>query len=162
MNDFNAFLDYIQTPEFIAMALQIITALTVIFKLSSEVRSLARKKQITTTEVRDTLLATIPVEIQRSVDKAVSQMVMPLRQDVNQIMPILKDFGKILALSQENTPESRVAILNVIQDMGKVVNIEELERARLAIQTQVQEAIQKKEDIQAVIEEVVKTNKPVE
>lgn len=162
MNDFNAILDYIQSPEFIAMALQIITALTVIFKLSSEVRSLARKKQITTTEVRDTLLATIPVEIKKSVDTAVSQMVAPLRQDLNQIMPILKDFGKILALSQENTPESRVAILNVIQDMGKVVSVEDLEKARLAIETQVQEAIDKKESLNAVIDEVAKSTKPLD
>lgn len=158
----NEILEFIQSPNFIILATQVITVLAVVFKLASNVKTLTKQKNLTTKNVLDALMLEIPQEVAKGIEKVVAEIVLPLREDLNAIQPVLKDFGKILALSQENTPESRVAILNVISDMGKVVDKEQLDKARAVIELQVEQAKQKAEDVKAVIKEIETKNKPVE
>ena len=48
------------------------------------------------------------------------KLILPLVNKVNQHNNVLDKFAKILALSQENSVESRIAILNLIQELGNV------------------------------------------
>ena len=61
-----------------------------------------------------------------------------------EIKDVLETFAKILALSQENTPESRVAILELIQRLGNNTN-GMIETIKETINTQEKEKEEKKQ-----------------
>ena len=67
--------------------------------------------------------------------------------------------AKVLALSQENTPESRVAILEVIQSLG-MIDKNLIDQAKKVVSEEVEAKEEKKQAIVEQLEQI--ENKPVE
>ena len=67
------------------------------------------------------------------------------QKQVGDITPVLNSFAKILALSQENTPESRLAILELIQSIGNV-STKIIENAKTEVENQIKEEQKDKQD----------------
>ena len=65
-------------------------------------------------------------------------------------------FAKILALSQENTPESKVAILNLIEELG-VVGKDLTDTAKEVVIESKELAEQAKEELDKKIDEIVES-----
>ena len=89
--------------------------------------------------------------------KAVETVTLPVCESIVKIKPYLDTFIKVLALSQENTPQSRLAILDLLQEMGKqeiVVN------AIKVVNDEVKATTEKEEKLSKELKEVIE--KPVE
>ena len=65
-------------------------------------------------------------------------------------------FAKILALSQENTPESRIAILNLISELG-VVTKEIVDNAKVIVEDAVKQEEEKKEQVENQLNEIIES-----
>lgn len=112
--DFGDWLKETFTPEVIASIVSCITAIAAILKMASSLKDLATKHSNTSKEVVDTIKNILPDETEREIERLVT----PISNDMKQMKEVLNQFAKILALQQENTPEARVAILQLIQQLG--------------------------------------------
>lgn len=106
--------------------------------VSEEVQS--KLKEVVGAEVGDQIQEFLPaiVDTQRKTNDA------------------LTIFSKILALSQENSPEARVAILDLIAELGNVGK-EIVDSAKEAVEKEVAEIEEKKEEIERRLDEIIDT-----
>lgn len=156
MNEFwNYVKDYL-TPQTITVITTVIMFLVAILKLISMVKTLNKQKAMT----MDNLKSALEEQNANEIAKAVVEVTMPIVEQINKILPYLNTFSKILALSQENTPESRVAILNLIEQMGKEENEILVNTAKKVISTQVEEDKKRKEEQNKKLDAIIE--KPVE
>lgn len=156
MNEFwNYVKDYL-TPQTITVITTVIMFLVAILKLISMVKTLNKQKAMT----MDNLKSALEEQNANEIAKAVVEVTMPIVEQINKILPYLNTFSKILALSQENTPESRVAILNLIEQMGKEENEILVNTAKKVISTQVEEDKKRKEEQNKKLDKIIE--KPVE
>ncbi len=156
MNEFwNYVKDYL-TPQTITVITTVILFLVAILKLISMVKTLNKQKAMT----MDNLKSALEEQNANEIAKAVVEVTMPIVEQINKILPYLNTFSKILALSQENTPESRVAILNLIEQMGKEENEILVNTAKKVISTQVEEDKKRKEEQNKKLDAIIE--KPVE
>ena len=73
------------------------------------------------------------------------------QEKTNEVLAI---FSKIIALGQENTPESRVAILNLIEELG-TVGKETLQATEEAIHEEVKAVEEHKAEVEAKLDEII-------
>lgn len=149
------------TPETITVITTVILFLVALLKLVSVVKNLKEQHTLT----MDNLLKLLSVQNKEEFDKAKIDLNKSVVDLIEPIIPYFKTFAKILALSQENTPESKVAILNLIEELG-TIDANLVNEAKNVINNQVatEEAmklatIQKLEKIEAKPQE---QNRPVE
>lgn len=156
MNEFwNYVKDYL-TPQTVTVITTVIMFLVAILKLISMVKTLNKQKAMTI----DNLKSALEEQNEKEIEKAVVEVTMPIIEQINKILPYLNTFSKILALSQENTPESRVAILNLIEQMGKEENEILVNAAKKVISAQVEEDKKRKEEQTKKLDAIIE--KPVE
>ena len=144
------------TPQTITVITTVIMFLVAILKLISMVKTLNKQKALT----MDNLKVILSKQNELEIKKAVVEVTMPIVEQVKAIMPYLITFSKVLALSQENTPESRVAILELLADMGKQDNSALIEAAKGIIEQQVEEDKKKKDALIDKLDNIIA--KPVE
>lgn len=144
------------TPQTITVITTVIMFLVAILKLISMVKTLNKQKAMT----MDNLKVALSKQNELEIKKAVVEVTMPIVEQVKAIMPYLITFSKVLALSQENTPESRVAILELLADMGKQDNSALIEAAKGIIEQQVEEDKKKKDALIDKLDNIIA--KPVE
>lgn len=124
MNEFiNQISQYI-TPEVITIVVQSLAIITMVFKFISIAKKTIVDKDITIKDVCTEVKKVTTEVAKETTSETIKEIVSPLNDKIDTIVPVLETFSKILALSQENTPESRVAILNLIQDLGNVKNVD--------------------------------------
>lgn len=156
MNEFWNYIKGYCTPQTITVITTLILFLVAILKLISTVKSLETQKAMTL----GNLLEALKTYNAQEIKKGIMQVVEPIVQEINMIKPYLTTFTKVLALSQENTPESRVAILELIEKMGKEDNDALIETAKEVIATQVEDDKKKKEEQTKKLDAII--TKPVE
>ena len=120
-------------------------------------KELAKKKAITTEEVCAKVVETLETTNKESVNKSINEVIAPLQKQVGDITPVLNSFAKILALSQENTPESRLAILELIQSIGNV-SAKIVENAKAEVENQIKEEQKDKQDTIELLENIEDKN----
>ena len=156
MNEFWNYVKEYFTPQTITVITTVIMFLVAILKLISMVKTLNKQKAMT----MDNLKVILSKQNELEIKKAVVEVTMPIVEQVKAIMPYLITFSKVLALSQENTPESRVAILELLADMGKQDNSALIEAAKGIIEQQVEEDKKKKDALIDKLDNIIA--KPVE
>lgn len=156
MTEFWNYIKEYLTPETVTVITTVVMFLVAILKLISNVKTLNEQKAMTMNNLKTAL----EEQNTKEIEKAVVEVTMPIVEQINKIMPYLNTFSKILALSQENTPESRVAILNLIEQMGKEENEILVNTAKKVISSQVEEDKKRKEEQTKKLDEIIE--KPVE
>lgn len=146
------------TPETITVITTVILLLVALLKLVSVIKKLKKEQHTTLETVEENLKVALTTQNKEELNNAINNVVNPIKKDVEEIKPYLEAFAKILALSQENTPQSRVAILDVLANMGKTDNAL-LETTRETIQEEVIETEKKKLE---KVEKLDKIIKPIE
>lgn len=138
------------SPEVIATIMSWVTYLGTIIGLVASLKRLKAKNNLTLESVQDVIVKSlegqISDDVKKELDKFLPEMLLTLQKtnDINKVLT------KVLALSQENTPESRVAILNVISELG-VVDNKTLDIAKANIEDEVKtKAVKKEEKLKAV------------
>ena len=143
MNEFLEVLKDYLTPETVTVITTVLLFLVSLLKLVSMVKTLNKQKAMTMDNLKEVLLNSLKSQNQEEINKAMVEILNPVLNAVNEINPYLQTFAKILALSQENTPESRVAILELIQRLGNNTN-GMIETIKETINTQEKEKEEKK------------------
>ena len=141
------------SPEKVAMYVSWIAYIGTIVGLVANIKRLRQTNNLTlknvSDEFRGLLSKTVGEEVAKRFDDIVPNVV-KVQEQTNGILTI---FSKVLALSQENTPESRVAILNLISELG-VVNSNLIDTSKQAIADSIAFAEESKKEIEKKIEKI--------
>ena len=144
------------SPQMVAMYMSWLAYIGTIIGLVTNIKKLKQSNNLTlknvSDEVKKVLAETISKEVAEKFDTILPNM-QSTQEKTNQIMSI---FAKILALSQENTPESRVAILNLIEELG-VVSKEVVDNAKDIVKTGKELAEKTKDELDHKIDEIVES-----
>lgn len=149
--DFGEWLRETFTPEVIASIVSCVTAVAALLKLVSVLRDLSRSKKTSL----DELTAKVIKALEESNIKQAKSLIEPLEGDVVQLKEVLDIFAKILALSQDGSAESKVAILELIQKIGNVDSGKLAEEAKKAVISQAEESQRKIDKAKETLDEVI-------
>lgn len=159
--DFGEWIQSYFTPEMITAMISIFTALGAVLKVCSSLHELAKKHSMSSEEIYNNVMKAVESGIDGKTKEALNDMILPLQANIKEISPVLQTFAKILALSQENTPQSRIAILELIQTLGQV-DTTIVENAKTVVTEEVKTDEKEKNKKVEKLEKISKKNKPVE
>ena len=153
-------------PEVISNIVQGIVLLGAVFKVLAYAKQLTKTHITSMDDVQKLLTEVLKNGINEEVAKAIDTMILPLREGINDMIPYFETFSKVLTLSQDNSPEARVAILNLLQDMGKKDNTKLIEetKAKVEAERKANEEQHDKEieELNAIADIELTENKPTE
>lgn len=134
----------------VAMYLSWVAYIGTIIGLVANIKKLKNSNQLTLKNVRDDIEKVIGEEVKKDID-AILPKVLKTQETTNEILSI---FSKILALSQENTPESRVAILDLISKLG-TTGQEVVDNAKEVIAEEQRLIEEHKDEINKKLDEII-------
>ena len=141
------------TPTLIAAITQVVTVLTVVIKLANDLKNLRKENHFSAQEMYNGVKAVIEPEVKKGVEKATVELLEPLYVKVDEITPILEVLVKMMVLLQEDTPESRLAALDLIGELGRV-SAQQIEKSKKVITDEVEAEQAKEQRIKSTIAEV--------
>lgn len=141
------------TPTLIAAITQVVTVLTVVIKMANDLKNLRKENHFSAQEMYNGVKAVIEPEVKKGVEKATVELLEPLYTKVDEITPILEVLVKMMVLLQEDTPESRLAALDLIGELGRV-SAQQIEKSKKVIIDEVEAEQVKEQRIKSTIAEV--------
>jgi len=142
------------TPQQVAMIMTWIAYITTVITVVYKFYRMAKDKNLSNENLKTLIMTEIGSKVDSSVKEQITAIAIPLLQTSKNQEEVLKVLTKIMALSQENTPESRVAILDCIASLG-VVDKQVLEQSKQAIDTQIKATEDKKIATQTAVDNVI-------
>lgn len=150
------------SPQVLTTVTAVLTALVAVLKMVSSLKSMAKNKQLTIDGVNEIVVSNLKECVSKEVADKIDAYMPEIIAYEKKSSDIMIAFSKILALAQENTPEARKAILEVIQELG-VINNTAVESAKKTIEKQEEakkaEEAKKTDDLNKIVEE---TSKPTD
>ena len=132
------------SPQVVALIMSLLGYIGTILGLANSLKKLKKEKNLTAQDVKEQVCAELEKVVSKQVVEKVATYFDSAEKMQKEIKDVLETFAKILALSQENTPESRVAILELIQRLGNNTN-GMIETIQETINTQEKEKEEKKQ-----------------
>lgn len=151
---FESFWNEYFSAEKIAMYMSWLAYIGTIIGLVVKLHQLAKNNQLTLKDVIDATTETVKNVSAEQIKAQTEKFLPDLIKVQEKTNNLLSSVTKVLALSQENTPESRVAILQVIENMG-VVAKEVTETAKTVIQEEVKLIEEKKKETEDKLNEII-------
>lgn len=142
------------SPQMVAMYMSWLTYIGTIIGLVANIKRLHKSNNLTLKNVSDEIEKLLAEVISEKVAEQFGKIAPKLINGQEKSNEIMSIFAKILALSQENTPESRVAILDLIEQLG-VVSKEVVETAKEVVIESKELAEQAKEELDKKIDQIV-------
>ena len=150
------------SPQVLTTVTAVLTALVAVLKMVASLKSMAKNKQLTIDGVNEIVVSNLKECVSKEVADRIDAYMPEIIAYEKKSSDIMIAFSKILALAQENTPEARKAILEVIQELG-VINNTAVESAKKTIEKQEEakkaEEAKKTDDLNKIVEE---TSKPTD
>lgn len=143
------------TPETITVCITVFSFLVALLKLVSVVKDEKTRKIMT----MENLLKNLSIQNAEEYEKEKNALMKLIVSLITPLVEYSEAMAKVLALSQENTPESRVAILDIIQSLG-VIDKNLIEQAKTVVSEEVTTKEEKKQAMVEQLEAIEK--KPVE
>ena len=156
-NAVDNFMNEYFSPDKIAMYMSWVTYAGTIVGLCASIKKLKKEKNLTVQDVS----AAVQGKIKEAVADEIKVYLPSIVTTQENLKDTMKDFSKILALSQENTPESRIAILEVIEHLG-TIGKEITDNSKQVVTEAVKAVETKKEETNKKIEEVIEKYKQTE
>ena len=128
----------------------IILLLVACLKLVSCVKTLNKQKAMTIPNLLKELKAYVDKIKDNEVKQWILEFISPLESKVDKLVPVIDVLVKIIALAQENTPDSKIAILNLIQELGSV-ETKQIEQIQEEIKAQEQAKVEEQEELEEII-----------
>ena len=154
-NELKEWLSKFFEPQQVAMIMTWITYIGTIIGLIAKCYSLAKQKTLTADNVKEAVLEKLGDKVDEAVANQLSSSIVSITKMIKNQNETLALLTKVMALSQENTPESRVAILDLISRLG-VIDNSEIQEIKESINKQVEDtkAIEEKtnESVDTIIE----------
>ena len=139
--DLGVWLEKTFTAEFFTNLGSIGVGIFALLKMYGQNKTLTTSKILTPQEIADLVLK----EMQKKENSNFAQYIAPLIELVKTNIASQKDLAKIISLMIENTPQSRLAILEIIEKMGSV-DTKVIEESKQKIYTQIEEEKKEKEE----------------
>lgn len=117
-----------------------------------------QKKNLTAENVKNLIMKELGDKVDESVRKQLESAITSLTKTAERQNEVLSLLAKVSALSQENTPESRVAILDLISRLG-VVDKEDLDNAKASIENEVAEKKALEEETNNTVDKIIEEHK---
>ena len=150
------------SPQVLTTVTAVLTALVAVLKMVASLKSMAKNKQLTIDGVNEIVVSNLKECVSKEVADKIDAYMPEIIAYEKKSSDIMIAFSKILALAQENTPEARKAILEVIQELG-IINNTAVESAKKTIERQEEakkaEEAKKTDDLNKIVEE---TSKPTD
>lgn len=147
------------SPQVLTTVTAVLTALVAVLKMVASLKSMAKNKQLTIDGVNDIVVSNLKECVSKEVADKIDAYMPEIIAYEKKSSDIMIAFSKILALAQENTPEARKAILEVIQELG-IINNTAVESAKKTIEKQEEakkaEEAKKTDDLNKIVEETAK------
>lgn len=138
--DLGVWLEETFTAEFFTNLGSIGVGIFALLKMYGQNKTLTTSKILTPQEIADLVLK----EMQKKENSNFAQYIAPLMDLVKTSIASSKDLAKIISLMIENTPQSRLAILEIIEKMGSV-DTAVIEESKQKIYTEIEEEKKEKE-----------------
>ena len=142
------------TPQQVAMIMTWIAYITTIITIVYKLYRMAKDKNLTNEKLKTLIMSEIGDKVNNSVKEQITAIAVPLLKTSRNQEEVLKVLTKVMALAQENTPESRLAILNCISQLG-VIETELVEQAKETITEQVKTEQVKQEETANQVEQII-------
>lgn len=139
--DLGVWLEKTFTAEFFTNLGSIGVGIFALLKMYGQNKTLTTSKILTPQEIADLVLK----EMQKKENSNFAQYIAPLIELVKTNIASQKDLAKIISLMIENTPQSRLAILEIIEKMGSV-DTAVIEESKQKIYTEIEEEKKEKEE----------------
>lgn len=150
------------SPQVLTTVTAVLTALVAVLKMVASLKSMAKNKQLTIDGVNEIVVSNLKECVSKEVADKIDAYMPEIIAYEKKSSDIMIAFSKILALAQENTPEARKAILEVIQELG-IINNTAVESAKKTIERQEEakkaEEAKKTDELNKIVEE---TSKPTD
>ena len=154
-NEIKEWLSKFFEPQQVAMIMTWIAYISTIIGLIYKFYQMAKEKNLTAKNVKDEIMSELGDKVDEAVANQLSSSIVSITKMIKNQNETLALLTKIMALSQENTPESRVAILDLISRLG-VIDNSEIQEIKETINKQVEDtkAIEEKtnESVDTIIE----------
>lgn len=147
------------SPQTLTTIASVLTCVGVVVKCVGEIRRLAKDKQLTIEKIQSLVLNQMKESLPEDVAAEFEKYLPSLVEYAQKSNEILNAFAKILALSQENTAESRLAILELIEKMG-VMSDDLVEKAKEEVKAQQEDEQKKAEEQKKAVNSVIEQTEP--
>lgn len=141
-------------PQTITLITTAIGGISVIIGLVANLKKMAREKQLSLESVQTTLRETLGEEIYEKVSGELAPYLSNVKTLIEKSTEVLSVLSKVLVLNQENTPQSKLAILKCIEDLGNIDN-KVVEETKESIQKQEAKKIEEKEEAMKKIDKII-------
>lgn len=133
------------SPAVVANIMSWLAYIGTIIGLVNNLKKAKKENNLTLSDVKEQVCGELEKVVSKEVTEKVAKYFDGADRLQNEIKDVLETFAKIMALSQENTPESRIAILDLIQKLGGNTN-KMIEEIKTAVNEQVEKQEAKKEE----------------
>lgn len=157
-NEIKEWLSKFFEPQQVAMIMTWITYIGTIFGLIAKCYSLAKQKTLTADNVKEAVLEKLGDKVDEAVANQLSSSIVSITKMIKNQNETLALLTKVMALSQENTPESRVAILDLISRLG-VIDNSEIQEIKETINKQVEDTKVAEEKTNESVDTIIETYK---
>lgn len=140
------------TPDKVAMIISWVTYAGTIVVLAIKLRNAMKQRDLTLGAVKEAIMEALDDKVADSVKNAIKGYLEKAEQTEKQTQEVLADFSKILALSQEDSPEARIAILEIIAKLGNAPK-EIVEQAKASVEEAKKGTESLKEEVKKVASE---------
>lgn len=147
------------SPQTLTTLASVLTCVGVVVKCVGEIRRLAKDKQLTIEKIQSLVLNQMKESLPEDLAVEFEKYLPSLFDYAQKSNEILNAFAKILALSQENTAESRLAILELIEKMGVVSN-DLVKKAKEEVKAQQEKEQKKAEEQREAVSSVIEQTEP--
>lgn len=154
VDEVREWVDRFLSPDKVAMYMSWVAYIGTIIGLVASIRRLKQNNNLTLKNVSDEVQGKLELIVSKQVADQFGKIAPRIIEGQEQANEIMAIFAKILALSQENTPESRVAILDLIEKLG-TVSRDITETAKEAIEEGKVFAEEAKKELDRKVDEIV-------
>jgi hypothetical protein len=154
VDEVREWVDRFFSPDKVAMYMSWVAYIGTIIGLVASIKRLKQNNNLTLKNVSDEVQGKLELIVSKQVADQFGKIAPKIIEGQEQANEIMAIFAKILALSQENTPESRVAILDLIEKLG-MVSRDITETAKEAIEEGKVFAEETKKELDRKVDEIV-------
>ena len=156
--EIKAWLEKFLEPQQVAMIMTWITYAATIIGVVYKLYKMAKEKNLTAESVKNEIMNALGDKVDESVKNQLASAITSLTKTAERQNEVLSLLAKVSALSQENTPESRVAILDLISRLG-VVDNSDIESAKETINQEVAEKKALEEETNNTVDKIIEEHK---
>lgn len=150
--DFGTWLKDTFSPPVVAAIVSAITAVGALLKMASVLKNLAKEKGKSAEEILEIVLKAIKSETKEEFLANVK----PLADEIYGFKGQLAEMMKVFALMQENSPEARIAILEILSRLGNEQVATLSDEAKVAIAEEIASIEAKKKETVEKVEKATK------